>query len=54
MNNFLNDIPSIPTIPSRTPLNVGITTRVMAKKQAIQREQQKTLQKDKDKITNFM
>ncbi|KAK4875794.1 hypothetical protein RN001_012216 [Aquatica leii] len=41
MYSILNDIPSIPTIPSTEHLNFGITTRVMAKRHELQRERDK-------------
>ncbi|KAB0795253.1 hypothetical protein PPYR_12092 [Photinus pyralis] len=36
-HNILTDLPSIPTIPSPAPLHIGITTRVMARRQSLQK-----------------
>ncbi|KAF5272205.1 hypothetical protein FQA39_LY01287 [Lamprigera yunnana] len=42
MKNLLDSMASIPNIPSLDPLHIGITTRVMAKRQEKQRERRKS------------
>ncbi|KAF2904684.1 hypothetical protein ILUMI_01490 [Ignelater luminosus] len=46
MRRILEDIPSIPRIPSIAPLHLGITTRVMAKKLAQNKEEIAELKKN--------